>query len=132
MTYNEKLRSPLWQRKRLEILQRDGFSCVRCGDNKENLQVHHIKYIRGKEPWEYENDCLEALCSTCHFVATYYNREPFLIIKPHWKTTKQTRIILAYLYISGEMKTAVLRLNFIRKTIKELSKVPVNLNLLNQ
>jgi 5-methylcytosine-specific restriction endonuclease McrA len=30
------------------------------------LQVHHKKYIDGLMPWEYDNDTLESLCSTCH------------------------------------------------------------------
>jgi len=29
-TYAEKLKHPLWQRKRLEILNRDGFKCAQC------------------------------------------------------------------------------------------------------
>jgi|GEM_PF-3562369 len=31
------------------------------------MQVHHKKYINGKEKWEYENDDLITLCKKCHF-----------------------------------------------------------------
>jgi len=127
MTYTQKLRDPRWQKKRLIILERDQFRCVICNDNKEELQVHHKRYFRGLEPWEYEDVYLESLCSTCHFITTYYNREPFLIIKTKW-ITKQTKIVLFYSYINKEPKTIVLKLNFTRKTIKELSRLPVNLN----
>lgn len=66
MNYSEKLRSPLWQKKRLEILQRDNFTCLNCGDNKSHLHVHHLQYLRFKDPWEYDNDYLITLCNKCH------------------------------------------------------------------
>ena len=31
MRYNDKLKHPLWQKKRLKIMERDGFMCVICG-----------------------------------------------------------------------------------------------------
>jgi 5-methylcytosine-specific restriction endonuclease McrA len=40
-TYSEKLTHPKWQRKRLEILNRDGFKCVLCGNEEMQLQIHH-------------------------------------------------------------------------------------------
>lgn len=42
--YSEKLKDPRWQKKRLEILNRDEFACRFCGDNKSTLNVHHISY----------------------------------------------------------------------------------------
>ena len=64
--YAELLRSPLWQKKRLEIMQRDNFTCCKCGCTYKELQVHHIKYIKGRKPWEYDNEDLVTLCSDCH------------------------------------------------------------------
>jgi hypothetical protein len=64
--YSKLLLSPQWQRKRLEIMQRDNFTCVRCGDSKTTLNVHHIRYVRGRKPWEYEPKHLETLCAPCH------------------------------------------------------------------
>lgn len=66
MTYIEKLRDPRWQKKRLEIMERDGWQCTMCGDNESNLQVHHKTYTYGMEPWEYHNNNLTTLCSACH------------------------------------------------------------------
>ena len=65
MTYSEKLRSPRWQKKRLEILERDNWSCVCCGEKEKNLQVHHAVYSR-IDPWDYPNHILQTLCAPCH------------------------------------------------------------------
>ena len=65
MTYSEKLRSPKWQKRRLEILNRDGWKCLFCGTENENLQVHHIVYRR-REPWDYPDYLYQTLCDKCH------------------------------------------------------------------
>ena len=65
--YSEKLRDPRWQKKRLEILNRDYFECRVCGTKEIELHVHHTKYLKGKKPWEYPNDLLLSLCKKCHF-----------------------------------------------------------------
>lgn len=66
MNYGEKLKDPRWQKRRLEILQRDNFCCVKCRDTKTELQVHHKKYFG--EPWEADDESLETLCKHCHFI----------------------------------------------------------------
>jgi len=66
MTYAEKLRHPKWQKKRLEILERDGFKCCVCDKTDEQLHVHHKIYEQGKEPWDYPNENFETLCIFCH------------------------------------------------------------------
>ena len=65
-TYREKLMDPRWQRKRLEIMERDGFACCRCGAGDKTLNVHHGFYDRGCAPWEYNNRFLWTLCEECH------------------------------------------------------------------
>jgi len=64
--YSDKLKDPKWQRKRLEILERDDFMCCSCQDDENTLHVHHKKYIYGKNPWDYENSELITLCESCH------------------------------------------------------------------
>ena len=64
--YSDLLKDPRWQKKRLEILQRDDFRCQSCDDNTSTLHVHHLKYDNDLKPWEYENDDLITLCETCH------------------------------------------------------------------
>lgn len=65
MTYSEKLKDPRWQRKRLEIMERDDFTCRDCGSRDKTLHVHHCHYDKG-EPWEARDDILLTLCADCH------------------------------------------------------------------
>lgn len=60
---------PEWQKKRLKILERDEFTCVRCGDDQETLHVHHTFYWDKEDevcPWEYSDASLITLCDYCH------------------------------------------------------------------
>lgn len=68
MTYREQLLHPNWQRKRLEIMQRDEFTCQCCYDKESTLHVHHKQYVKGRMAWEYPNDELVTLCESCHSV----------------------------------------------------------------
>ena len=62
--YMQKLKDPRWQKKRLEIMQRDNFTCQLCGDTKETLVVHHYKYAG--DPWGVDDEYLITLCQDCH------------------------------------------------------------------
>ena len=64
MTYSEKLRDPRWQRKRLEIMQRDCWMCRNCDAEEKTLTVHHFLY--SGEPWETHDNLLITLCEDCH------------------------------------------------------------------
>lgn len=66
MTYAEQLKSPKWQKKRLEILERDSFTCTSCGDKEKQLHVHHGAYLSGMKVWDYDDSMLHTLCSDCH------------------------------------------------------------------
>ena len=65
-SYSELLKDPRWQKKRLEILERDGWRCGWCDSSTKTLHVHHKAYKPGCKPWEYENDWLMAVCEDCH------------------------------------------------------------------
>lgn len=65
--YAEKLKDPRWQKKRLEILSRDNWSCYWCGDTESTLHVHHTVYV-GENPWDTWDECLLTLCEGCHSV----------------------------------------------------------------
>jgi hypothetical protein len=64
--YAAKLKDPRWQKKRLEALQLADWSCQSCGDGESPLHVHHNQYLKGREPWEYDERQLSVLCESCH------------------------------------------------------------------
>lgn len=64
--YSEKLKDPRWQKKRLEIFERDDFCCQSCFDSESPLSVHHRYYEKSLDPWEYPMEALVTLCEECH------------------------------------------------------------------
>ena len=60
--YKQYLKSDKWHKKRLAVLQRDGFRCVRCG-SKNQLQVHHKTY---RNIFNEPLSDLITLCKKCH------------------------------------------------------------------
>lgn len=66
-SYSEELKDPRWQKKRLEVLQRDGFQCQNCGDTQSELNVHHVYYDPDFKVWEYPDEAYMTLCKTCHY-----------------------------------------------------------------
>ncbi len=64
--YAKKLLDPRWQKKRLEILERDNWKCMACGEKDRTLHVHHIFYLPRKEPWDIPNGLLITFCEDCH------------------------------------------------------------------
>lgn len=78
MSYSKLLRDPRWQRKRLEIFNRDEWTCKECGNDTRELQVHHKEYINGLMPWEYEDELLVTLCVSCHKKKNKSNQLSFI------------------------------------------------------
>jgi len=66
-TYSEKLKYQRWQDLRLRVLEEYDNRCSGCGGSNE-LNVHHLKYKEGHEPWEYNTCDLTVLCKSCHDV----------------------------------------------------------------
>lgn len=66
MTYQDQIKSPKWQKKRLEVLEQNQFACIECGSADEQLHVHHPFYQKGRKIWEYTTEELRCLCATCH------------------------------------------------------------------
>lgn len=64
--YFQLLRDPRWQKKRLEIMSRDNFECLDCGESEKTLNVHHVHYVKGRAPWQYHDSTLVTLCENCH------------------------------------------------------------------
>lgn len=75
-TYAEKLLDPRWQKKRLEVLERDSWMCQYCYDSENTLHVHHLRYEDYyKNPWDYPLVYLITACEKCH-------KEEPIAIKP--------------------------------------------------
>lgn len=95
-TYTEKLRDPRWQRLRLQILERDSFTCTLCGDTETELHIHHEEYVG--EPWEAPIDKLKTLCKHCHKVV----EELKTITLPIYKILKRRKENYYTLYLLSE------------------------------
>jgi len=63
-SYARLLKDPRWQRRRLEVMQRDGWACQECGDTESTLHIHHAAYIGN--PWDAPSSDLTTLCDDCH------------------------------------------------------------------
>jgi hypothetical protein len=68
--YADKLKDPRWQKVRLEVMARDGWTCQQCHDQTSTLHLHHRYYEPGLDPWEYPPDALVTLCEFCHAYET--------------------------------------------------------------
>jgi len=80
MNFTEQYKHPEWQKKRLEILNRDDFQCQSCMDTETTLNVHHKYYTKDKKLWEYDDDCFTTLCENCHSDIHNYIKESKSII----------------------------------------------------
>ena len=67
--YAQIRKDPKWQKKRLQIMERDEFKCVECEDSESTLNVHHAYYVSGRKPWKYPGWSLKTLCENCHKAA---------------------------------------------------------------
>ena len=66
MDYKEQIKHPKWQKKRLEILEENNWTCAACGNTDAQLHVHHTRYEKNKMIWDYSNYKLMAVCNECH------------------------------------------------------------------
>lgn len=65
MAYKNAYLDARWQKKRLEIMERDKWECLNCHDTFQ-LSVHHLYYLPDTEIWDYDNECYVTLCDKCH------------------------------------------------------------------
>ena len=85
--YSSILKNPKWQKRRLEIMQRDNFTCQCCFNKDEELTVHHKYYISGVKPWDYSDSCYVTLCGSCHNnFHEYFQKEQR---KPYYSLTNK-------------------------------------------
>jgi len=103
-TYSKLLLDPRWQRKRLDILKRDDFTCTLCTDSRTTLHVHHKAY-KGN-PWDIPDDQLRTLCHHCHEITHHLKNHTILAIKKQhswngkcWEVVAFTTTDLIFLYL---------------------------------
>lgn len=83
--YQQLLQHPLWQKKRLEVLDKAGWRCQCCKSDQEQLHAHHIFYRKDAKPWEYEEGEIISLCDECHELEHDYG-------DPAWRHLKRSLI----------------------------------------
>lgn len=74
MTYSEKLKDPRWRLFRDQFVTRNLLDegdnyCPECGEDSginPRWHVHHRRYIKGREPWQYDDKDLRLICEGCH------------------------------------------------------------------
>lgn len=125
MTYNEKLRDPRWQRRRLEVLSRDKFTCTLCGDKDTELHIHHKYYTDKVEPWEYKDEALQTLCKYCH-TATEDLKSATLIPIITAKFTSGEEIIVSCIVKVSSGEKAIAILHYTAGELIRYEAVPVN------
>lgn len=75
--YQQKLLDPRWQKKRLQVLERDHFTCQGCGAKHRTLHVHHYCYTT-PNPWDESEENLVTLCEECHNTIHNYQHGLFM------------------------------------------------------
>jgi len=132
-TYHEKLKvkDPRWQKKRLEILERDEFCCQICGNNEQTLIVHHRYYLFKNEPWDYNNNCFVSLCEDCHNFEREtrkdYEKQLLEVLKLNFFSDDLSSLVDGFYKIqmvhSGKVVASMLKWVLLNKKIqKELMK----------
>jgi hypothetical protein len=91
-SYSEKLQNPLWQRKRLDVFNRDKFKCRSCNDEKTELNVHHLKYTGA--PWQAPLEDLITLCRHCHSAIETVKAD-YALVGQSFKVVRSNIVFLA-------------------------------------
>lgn len=104
--YSDLLKDPRWQKKRLQIFERDKFTCTECLSTENTLHVHHKKYEYGKSPWDYDDKYLVTICEACHGVEEGIkknNPDIYILAKAGNLTCfKLWRIMSVYSFVSSQ------------------------------
>lgn len=114
--YKKQLLDPRWQKKRLEILNLDNFTCQLCNCKDKTLHVHHLCYNRGANIWDYPNTQLITLCQSCH----EWEHEINLSLVTHEINTLGLTNVEIYTLLAEVIKQIT---NGNEKIIKEISEL---------
>jgi hypothetical protein len=65
--YRHQLADKRWKDFRERVFAAQGELCFDCGAGWEaTLQIHHVAYVPGRLPWEYDVSACRVVCSGCH------------------------------------------------------------------
>lgn len=108
--YKSQYMHPKWQKRRLEMLESAEYKCQSCEDTEKTLHVHHKRYIKGRDVWDYADSDLNVLCETCHQLehSTRDNLNEILARLESYQTSDLTCLLvgfLNYIGIAGEKET---------------------------
>lgn len=119
MTYAEKLRDPRWQKKRLQVFERDDFTCQGCADKERTLTVHHCYYQPKTQPWEYRDDSLVTLCDSCHNEITFRLTQILSLIKTPNDAVMSYELLRLLGGTNTQAFTMALKMGFAMETLND-------------
>lgn len=65
LTMDEQYQHPLWLKRSLDLIQRDGQICQCCGNVETHLQVFPLNNKPKGYLWEEDDDILKTVCDSC-------------------------------------------------------------------
>lgn len=89
-SYAQKLRDVRWKRRRDDLLRQRNYTCCECAQplttGTMDLQVHHVVYISGLDPWDYPDELLLVVCPEHHRVRAALEQAIYLEVGQHLAT----------------------------------------------
>jgi len=126
-TYLELLNDPRWQKKRLEIMQRDDFTCQSCENKELTLNVHHLAYHKNTMLWDYKNEELITLCEDCHKQITAFTNESISLIRStSWYIDSSEELLELIKVVKGMNPYLLLRVRQFAEKIYDLSREEIS------
>jgi hypothetical protein len=61
-------------------MERDEWQCQSCGSIENELQVHHLSYVKDADIWDYDNSKLTTMCIDCHNKITKIKKDIYSLI----------------------------------------------------
>ncbi|MCY4002498.1 MAG: HNH endonuclease [Rhodospirillales bacterium] len=81
-----RLNHQRWARTRRQVLERDGYRCVRCGKAGKLEADHRVPLTRDPRQDPYNPAGCQALCRDCHLRKTAAeNRRPLTPAERKWR-----------------------------------------------
>ncbi len=90
VSYKEKLRDVRWKRRRDDLLRQRNYTCCECAQplttGTMDLQVHHVVYISGLDPWDYPDELLLVVCPSHHWERAALEQAIYVQVGQHLAT----------------------------------------------